>query len=185
MKAKMTILIAVCLTSNLLLLSGCGTDPMARCRQMMGSNSEMMQQMMKDKNNMPMMGQMQMGQMKPEEMRQMMEKMGDNPMMTQCMNMMRMRAYPGSTASLLVMNGSLKLTDEQMNRLKAIEDKANAEASQVLTEEQLKIFDAVTKEWKPMSMMEGMQTMMPQMQKMMGGQIPCPCPMCQQMMQGK
>lgn len=49
MKRKMTMLTAICLTSTLFLLSGCATDHMAQCRQMMnsmGDKPEMMQQMM-------------------------------------------------------------------------------------------------------------------------------------------
>ena len=181
MKRKMIIFTAVCLTSTLLLLTGCATDPMAQCRQMIGSNPEMMQQMAKDTGTMPMMGQMQM---EPEKMKQMMEKMGDNPMMAQCMNMMRTPIFPDSPCSVFALKEQLGLSEEQAKNLGAIEERARAEARKTLTEEQAKKFEVLTKDWKPMSMMEEMQTMMPQMQKMMGGQMPCPCPMCQQM-QGK
>lgn len=162
MKGKKIPLAVLSVVSFIMLLSGCATDPMAQCRQMMGN----------------------MGS-NPEKMQQMMEEMGNDPMMAQPMNLMRMRAYPDSPASLLAMKASLKLSGEQVSKLKAIEEQANAEAKQILSEEQAKEFTTLTGEWKPQSMMEGMQTMMPRMHKMMEDQMPCPCPMCQQMMQGK
>lgn len=179
MKTKFFMFTFVSLVSVVVFLSGCATDPMAQCRQMMRNNPEMMR---KETGNMPMMGQMQMD---PEMMQQMMEHMKDNPMMVQCMTMMQAVMYPDSPSSLLAMKDSLKLSNEQVKRLKEIEESANAEARKILTEEQGKNFNALAGEWKPQSMMQGMQTMMPEMQKKMGGQMPCPCPMCQQMMQKK
>ncbi|WP_298271132.1 hypothetical protein [Geobacter sp.] len=127
---------------------------------------------------------MQMGPDAMQEMmKQMKERMGDDPMMAQCMAMMQTPITPRSPASLLAMKESLKLSDDQVQKLKELEEKTNAEALRLLTEEQRASFTAMTKGWKPMSMMEGMQTMMPRMQKMMGNN--CPCPMCRQMMQGK
>lgn len=122
-------------------------------------------------------------QMGPEMMQQMKDRMGDNPMMSQCMIMMWTPIYPGSPCGLFAMADDLKLSGEQMAQLKSIAEKSNAEAMKILTEEQLKAFQSQTKEWKPMSMMQGMQKMMPQMQKMMGSD--CSCPMCSQMKKGE
>jgi hypothetical protein len=127
-------------------------------------------------------GQSQM-QMGPEMMQQMMKDMGNNPMMAQCQHMMRTVIYPDSASSILALKEQLDLSEKQTKELIAIQEKANAEAKRVLTEEQGKKFEALTKDWKPQSMMQCMQTMMSQMQKMMGGQMPA-CPMMQ-MMQGK
>lgn len=141
------------------------------------------------KNQMQMSPEvMQKMMQNPETIQQMMlimmKNMGmsDN-MMSQCMNMMRTPIFPDSPFSIFALKQQLGLTEEQMKKLGSIEEKARSEARKVLTEEQTKKFSELVKNWKPMSMMEGMQTMMPEMQKKMGGQqMPCPCPMCQQMM---
>jgi hypothetical protein len=119
----------------------------------------------------------------PEMMQQMMKGMRDNPMMLQSRNMMHMLIYPDSPGSIVALKDRLRLSKEQIKKLGAVEEKANAEGKRILNAEQIKELEALTKDWNPQSMMQLMQTMLPQMQKSMGGQMP-PCPMMQ-MMQAK
>ncbi len=119
-------------------------------------------------------------QMGPKMMQHMMEGMANTPMMAQCMNMCRTVISHDSPSSLVALNEQLGLTEEQVKKLIAIEEQARNQAKVVLTDEQRAKFEELTKDWKPQSMMQGMQNMMPQMQKLMGGEMPS-CPMMQMM----
>jgi hypothetical protein len=107
--------------------------------------------------------QMQMG---PGMMQQMMGR--GNSMMEQCRNMMRTLISPDSPNSILALRKELGLSEEQVEKIKAVGEKANAEAKKILSEKQLKQFETLTKEWTPQTMMQGMKKMPP-------------CPMMQMM----
>lgn len=108
----------------------------------------------------------------------MMQCMGDNAMTAQCMTMCNAAISPDSPSSLLALKDQLGLSERQAKALVEIETKARADARKMLTADQQKKLEGLTKDWKPTSMMQGMHTMSPQMQQMMGSQMSS-CPMMQ------
>ncbi len=87
-------------------------------------------------------------------------------MVEQCRQMCAVQFQPQGPASLLVWKEKLDLTDDQVTSLKAVEEKAQADAKALLNPEQVAKLDELSKDMKPQSMMEFMQH-------------------CQAMMQGK
>ncbi len=100
-----------------------------------------------------------------------MQNTNDAPAMAQCMNVCRATIYPDSPASLLALKDQLGLSEEQTKKLADIESKTRTEAKSVLTADQRKTFEGLTRDWKAEPMMQQMEKMMPQMQHMMGGQM--------------
>jgi hypothetical protein len=75
----------------------------------------------------------------------------------QCSHMCAVQFRPQSPASLLAWKEKLGLTDDQVASLKAVEEKAVADAKALLKPEQVAKLDELSKDMKPQSMMEFMQ----------------------------
>lgn len=108
-------------------------------------------------------------QMMMQRMMGMMEQAGvDSGMMRRCMVMMRNPVFLDSPSAIIAQAESLGLSDEQLEKLRDIENQARQKAKTVLTEEQIKKMGEVPD--KPMPMMEMCETMytkvMPSMEKM-------------------
>ncbi len=86
----------------------------------------------------------------------------DNSWRELCRNMMATMVYPASSGSILDLKDYLNLSEEQVKKLNAIVEKANAESRNILTDEQRKKLESVSENWQPQSMQE----MMSRWQKM-------------------
>jgi hypothetical protein len=80
------------------------------------------------------------------------QSMRKHPMMGWYTHMGRIQLYPGDPMSILAWEDELGLSNSQADQLKAIEEKAIAEARAVLSDEQKAKLARVTKGWRPMSM---------------------------------
>jgi hypothetical protein len=154
-KIKIVVLVAICLISGGVWLSSYAQQ--------------------NEENKKATQGQSQT-QTDAETMQQTSEGMCNNAMMAQCRHMMRTLVHPDSPMSMCAMKEQLGLSEKQIKDLMAIEEKAGIEAKNVLTGEQRNKFEALTKDWKPQFMVQGMQGMMPHTKKTMKCQTPM-CPM--------
>jgi hypothetical protein len=80
------------------------------------------------------------------------QSMQKHPMMGWYTHMGRIQLYPGDPMSILAWKDELDLSDSQADQLKAIDERAIADAKAVLSDEQKTKLARVTKGWKPMSM---------------------------------
>jgi len=80
-----------------------------------------------------------------------MQHMRNHPMMGWYTRMGQTQVYPSSPMSILAWKDELGLSDSQASQLKAVEERAIAEAKAVLTNEQRIKLANMTKGWKPMS----------------------------------
>ena len=78
--------------------------------------------------------------------------MRKDPMMGWYIHMGRVQLYPGNPLSILAWKDELGLSNSQAAQLKAIEERAIADAKAVLSDEQTTKLARVTKGWRPMSM---------------------------------
>ena len=80
------------------------------------------------------------------------QNMRKHPMMGWYTHMGRVQLYPGNPMSILAWKDELGLSNSQADQLKAIEERAIADAKAVLSDEQTTKLTRVTKGWRPMSM---------------------------------
>jgi hypothetical protein len=80
------------------------------------------------------------------------QSMQKHPMMGWYTHMGRIQLYPDDPMSILAWKDELDLSDSQADQLKAIDERAIADAKAVLSDEQKTKLARVTKGWKPMSM---------------------------------
>ena len=104
-----------------------------------------------------------------QRMMGMMDQAGfDARMMRRCMTMMRNPVFLDSPSAIIAQAESLGLSDEQLKKLRDIENEARQKAKTVLTKEQIKKMGEVPD--KPMPMTEMCETMyakvIPSMEKM-------------------
>lgn len=100
-----------------------------------------------------------------EEGKKKCKEMGmSDAMMQRCELMRNVRVAPADPEALLAMKKNLMLTDEQVNKLKAIADKSRQDAELLLTAEQKDKLKALAA--TPETMMKLHEEMMPMMKKM-------------------
>jgi hypothetical protein len=81
-----------------------------------------------------------------------MQHMQNHPMMGWYMHMGQTQLYPESPMSILAWKDQLGLSESQAGQLKAIEERAIADAKAVLSDQQKDKLASITKGWRPMSM---------------------------------
>lgn len=80
------------------------------------------------------------------------QSMGKHPMMGWYTHMGRIQLYPGDPMSIVAWEEELGLSNSQTDQLKAIEERAIADARAVLSDEQKTKLGRLTKGWRRMSM---------------------------------
>lgn len=81
-----------------------------------------------------------------------MQHMQNQPMMGWYAHMGQTTVYPDSPMSIVALQDEVGLSKDQIRQLTSIQERANSDAKDVLTEEQRAKLSSVTKSWKPMSM---------------------------------
>jgi hypothetical protein len=80
------------------------------------------------------------------------QHMHNHPMMGWYTHMGQTQFYPDSPMSIAALQNELGLSGDQIKQLTSVQEKANADAKAILTDDQRAKLGTATKGWKPMTM---------------------------------